>query len=229
MSKNSHRKFPALFMRDVAFNYENSEQSSAPRPMIFNLEIPQGKKVAIVGPSGSGKSTLLKLISGEKAAHGGALSVMGRDLRSMSTEQLSEFRLHEISQVFQELELLPQLSSLENVSLQLELRGESRKLAKNRASEALVKLGLESKLRKKPSQLSGGERQRVAIARALITKSPLYLADEPTAALDKEAKKNVVDLLFIATEGSTFIASTHDDYLMSRCDVVLDLADIVSR
>lgn len=229
MHKAVKEMVSAVSMRDVVFTYENSTESSVSVPMVFNLEIPQGMKIAIVGPSGAGKSTLLKLISGENIAGGGSISVMDRDLNPLNLENLSRFRLDEISQVFQELELLPQLSALENASLQLELRGEKKRLARARASEVLDHLGLESKLRKKPNQLSGGERQRVAIARAITARSSLYLADEPTAALDKETKKKAIDLLFEENEGATFIFSTHDDYLMNRCDRIVDITTIITR
>lgn len=229
MPKDYKETVLAVSMRDVVFNYGSSLDSPGSETMTFNLEIPQGMKVAIVGPSGAGKSTLLKLISGENIAGGGSLSVMGRDLMSISSENISKFRLQEISQIFQELELLPRLSSLDNASLQLELRGEGRKSSISRAGQILTSLGLGTKFKKKPNQLSGGERQRLAIARALVAKSPLYLADEPTAALDKATKERVIDLIFEGNEGATFIFSTHDDYLMNRCDRIVDITSIITR
>lgn len=148
---------------------------------------------------------------------------------ALKSDQMNELRLQKISQIFQELELLPTLSSTQNASLLLELRGWKKKDARARANEILNELGLGEKLRKKPNQLSGGEKQRLAIARAVSAQSPLVLADEPTAALDKSTKARVIDLLFQESPEATFIFSTHDEYLMSKCDEVIEISRIVKR
>jgi putative ABC transport system ATP-binding protein len=191
----------------------------------IDLTIAAGERVGIVGPSGSGKTSLMLLMAGLEQATGGLLQIAGRDLSSMSEDQLALWRRAEIGIVFQAFHLIPTMTALENVAVPLELAGKRNAFAE--AQAALQSVGLAHRLRHYPSQLSGGEQQRVALARALVGKPRLLLADEPTGNLDHETGQRVMDLIFDLAQahGSTLVLITHDPALAARCDRVVHLED----
>ncbi len=182
-----------------------------------------GATFSIVGPSGSGKTTLLGLCAGLDDANGGKVELCGADLALLSEDERAVLRNKNIGFIFQDFQLLPTLSAIENVSVPLELQG-----VKNAASQArqlLQKVGLEKRLNHYPSQLSGGEQQRVALARAFSNKPRLLFADEPTGNLDEETGEKVIQLLFELNKesGTTLVIVTHDLDLAKRTQQILRL------
>jgi putative ABC transport system ATP-binding protein len=188
-----------------------------------DISIDKGQTVAITGRSGSGKTTLLTLLAGLDRPTHGEISILGKNLTSMSEKEMGQFRGENIGIVFQKFHLMPYLTAQENVSLPLEILG--IKNADEKASESLALVGLEDRLTHLPAQLSGGECQRVAIARALITSPAILLADEPSGNLDSHTGQIVMDLLFELAEKkkSTLILVTHDQTLASRCQRQISL------
>jgi putative ABC transport system ATP-binding protein len=182
-----------------------------------DLRIETGDCVAIVGASGSGKSTLVNLLCGIDYPTSGAVLWEGRPLRSR--RDWSWLRRFRIGIVFQEFNLIPTLTALENVELALLGRGLSTMRRHTRAAVVLDRVGLEPRMHHLVTKLSGGERQRVAIARAIVNEPRLLLADEPTGNLDSASATNVADLLFKLREnnGMTLVLVTHDDALAARC------------
>lgn len=183
-----------------------------------DFTVAQGESVAIVGASGSGKSTLLGLLAGLDRTTRGDVWIRGQSLNAMNEDARAAMRGREVGFVFQNFQLLPALTALENVMLPLELRHDTR--CKERAKEFLQRVGLAERLQHYPRQLSGGEQQRVAIARAFAGEPSLLFADEPTGNLDSKTASRICDLLFDLNEnsGTTLILVTHDEYLAARCD-----------
>jgi putative ABC transport system ATP-binding protein len=180
-----------------------------------------GEMVAIVGPSGSGKSTLLSLLGLLDAPDEGSIDVDGSELGSLSAKERTEFRARQVGFIFQQFNLIPNLSALENVTLALEYAGWPKAERAARAEEMLALVGLDgSKLERRPSRLSGGEQQRVAIARAFAAKPPLILADEPTGSLDRATGQKIVQLLRQAatSQQATVLVVTHDDRVAAQAD-----------
>jgi putative ABC transport system ATP-binding protein len=176
-----------------------------------NLRIEQGEIVAIVGPSGCGKTTLLHCLSGLEDFEAGEVLLEGRSLGRMSDGQKADQRAKRVGFVFQSYNLLPVLNALENVELPLLLSGRSASEARRRALRALEVVGLENRLRHRPSELSGGQQQRVAIARALSTQPAVIFADEPTGNLDSDSADDVMQLIerLNRENGRTFVLVTH--------------------
>jgi ABC-type lipoprotein export system ATPase subunit len=195
----------------------------------INLKVEQGQSLAIVGPSGSGKSTLLNIIGALDYPTSGEVLFEGQDLSSLSEAELARIRNREIGFVFQLHHLLPQCTVLENVLIPT-LAGKawrSREESQQRAVKLLQRVGLEEWASYRPGELSGGQRQRVAVVRALINSPKLLLADEPTGSLDREAAKNIFDLLaeLNQSENVTLIAVTHSLRLAERLERVLELGN----
>ncbi|MGB0415582.1 MAG: ABC transporter ATP-binding protein [Coraliomargarita sp.] len=192
-----------------------------------DFEIVAGEFVAIVGPSGSGKSTLCNLIGAVDQPTTGRVSIHGAFLDGLSDDDLSEHRNRSVGFVFQDFNLIPVLSALENVILPLQLAAEVNADAKSKAVCLLEDLGLAEHMEHRPDQLSGGQRQRVAIARALITDPPIIVADEPTANLDSGNACRILELMarFNEERGTTFIFSTHDPRLLDRVKRRIHLLD----
>lgn len=192
----------------------------------INLELVPGEIVIVTGPSGSGKTTLLVLTGALRSVQEGILEVMGRDLRKLSPRELVEIR-REIGFIFQAHNLFESLTALENVMMGLELHNHGATQRHAIAKEALTKLGLGHRLHYKPGLLSGGEKQRVAIARALASRPKLILADEPTAALDKESGRIVVNLLkaHAKERRGTVILVTHDNRILDIADRIVNMVD----
>lgn len=194
----------------------------------ITFEIPQGNFASIIGRSGSGKSTLLSLLGGLDKPSSGEIIVGGRHLNEMGDHALINYRCKTIGFVFQNYNLIPNLSAIENVMLPMEFAGQDSKKRRERAMELLAQVGLDSaKQHRKPGRLSGGEQQRVAIARALANKPGLILADEPTGNLDEQTGKMIFDLLHTLSrsENTTIVAVTHDLSIAGRTDVTFRLND----
>ncbi|EAR09521.1 ABC transporter ATP-binding protein [Reinekea blandensis] len=183
----------------------------------IDLQISAGETVAIVGASGSGKTTLLGMLAGLDTPSSGAVLIDGLDLTTMNEERRALVRGEKVGFVFQNFQLLPSLTAVENVMLSLEVRGEAD--ARTKALSWLGRVGLNDRASHYPQQLSGGEQQRVAVARAFASQAPILFADEPTGNLDTETGRKVADLLFELNEaeGTTLVLVTHDDRLAQRC------------
>lgn len=192
-----------------------------------SLSIEPGEFVAVWGPSGSGKSTLCNLIGLLDQPTGGQVILDGLDATRLSDDYKSDLRNHRFGFVFQQFNLLPVLSALENVMLPLQIRGVIGARARDAAMSRLDDMGLASHIHHRPHKLSGGQQQRVAIARALVTEPRLVLADEPTANLDTENAKLIIDLMHEINQrdGTTFLFSTHDERLLSRVGRRIHLRD----
>lgn len=192
----------------------------------IRLDVEPGELVAIMGPSGSGKSTLLSMAGALDRPTEGRVLLQGTDLATLSAKALATLRRRVVGFVFQDLNLLPGLTALENVSLPLELDGVSLRPAHERAREALESVRMESFAARYPDDLSGGERQRVAIARAVVGPRELLLADEPTGNLDSVTGELIMRLLRSQCDrGRTAVVVTHDASHAAWADRVLFLRD----
>jgi putative ABC transport system ATP-binding protein len=191
-----------------------------------DLSVERGELVAVMGPSGSGKSTLLTIAGSLEEATSGQVFVNGIDLATVSRSNRAKMRRRSIGYVFQDFNLLPGLTAIENVTLPLELDGVSSKAARATALDAMLELDVEDRADHFPDELSGGERQRVAIARAIVGERGLLLADEPTGALDSVNGEAVMRLLRAATHrGVAGVVVTHEAQLASWADRVVFLRD----
>ncbi|MEM1271431.1 MAG: ABC transporter ATP-binding protein [Bacteroidota bacterium] len=192
-----------------------------------DLEIGKGEVVAVVGESGTGKSTLLHLLGALDRPTSGTVTFDGKDLFSLSDEQLADFRNQSIGFVFQFHHLLPEFDAVENVAMPALIQGASLKEARPRAVELLELLGLGQRTDHRPAQLSGGEQQRVAVARALMNRPALVLADEPTGNLDtRTADALHTEVVRLSRElGQTFVIATHNLALAALADRVLRMED----
>ncbi|HSW65793.1 MAG TPA: ABC transporter ATP-binding protein [Bacillota bacterium] len=194
----------------------------------LSFEVPEGKFASVIGRSGSGKSTLLSLLGGLDKPTSGDIIVDGKSLAKLHDHALIAYRCKAIGFVFQNYNLIPNLTALENVMLPMEFNGMPSRQRIKRAAELLNQVGLEgAKQRRKPGRLSGGEQQRVAIARALANKPALILADEPTGNLDEQTGRMIFDLLhkLSRSENTTIIAVTHDLSIAGRTDITFRLSD----
>ncbi len=193
----------------------------------ISLTIRQGEMAAIVGPSGSGKSTLLNLIGGLDRSTQGDVRIGGESLTSLSDDALTRVRREKVGFIFQFFNLLPSLTSLENVALPLHLRGWSKAKVKERARELLQRVHLGDRLEHLPEELSGGQRQRVAIARALSGNPSILLADEPTGNLDSCTGNEILTLIRELHDalGATVVVVTHDTHVADRCQRVIAVRD----
>lgn len=176
----------------------------------INLTVAEGEYIAIMGPSGSGKTTLMNLIGCLDQPTSGKRILKGEELDGLSDDRLADIRNRQIGFVFQNADLLPGLSALDNVALPLVYRGIKKKERRARAKEILERMGLADRMEFKPNQLSGGQCQRVAIARAMVGNPSLLLADEPTGALDTQSGQQVLELFHhLNADGVTIIMITH--------------------
>lgn len=191
-----------------------------------DLSIHQNEFVALMGPSGSGKSTLMNVLGCLDSPTSGKYALNGKDVGSMRDRQLSEIRNTEIGFVFQSFNLLPRMSSLDNVALPLIYAGISSKQRRARAQEMLELVGLGDRLKNKPNQLSGGQRQRVAIARALANRPSLVLADEPTGNLDSTTAQEIMEMLTkVNDQGNTIVVVTHEREIAEYAQRIIHLKD----
>ncbi len=193
----------------------------------IDLKFETKEFAAIVGPSGSGKTTLLNILGGLDEPSNGSVKIEDKVITEMSSGGLVDFRLNHIGFVFQAYNLIPVLTTLENVEFIMLLQGISKKERQERARMLLSDVGLSDKLDVRPAQLSGGQQQRVAVARALASHPDFVLADEPTANLDTESADALLDLMEELNEkfNMTFIFSTHDQRVIKRARRVITLQD----
>lgn len=192
-----------------------------------HVHIEEGEFVALVGPSGSGKSTLLNMMGGLDKPSSGTVIIDDVEITKLSENKLIDFRLHNIGFVFQSFNLIPVLTSKENIGFVLQLQNVPKKERKQRVMELLKEVGLEDKIDNKPGELSGGQQQRVAVARALASKPKIVLADEPTANLDSVSANKLMDTMakLNREENITFLFSTHDPRVIKKARRVITLVD----
>jgi len=215
-SKTTHR-MPHLEARNLKRHYRMGDSLvRALDGVSFSVE--PGEFVGLLGTSGSGKSTLLNLIGGLDHATEGSLSIEGRDLASMSSQELSLHRRRNVGIIFQSFNLISTMSATENVALSMMFASVPRAEREREAAQLLESMGLGGRQRHRPKELSGGEQQRVAVARALANKPPLLLADEPTGNLDSKTSREIMELLKTLNErdGKTIILVTHDAALAQK-------------
>ena len=189
----------------------------------ISFDVEKGQTFSIVGPSGSGKTTLLGLCAGLDTPNAGTVELCGHDLSALNEDERAQLRNKEVGFIFQNFQLLPTLTALENVSVPLELQG--AKDATERSKALLEKVGLLDRIHHYPSQLSGGEQQRVALARAFSNTPSILFADEPTGNLDEETGEKVIQLLFELNKdaGTTLVIISHDLDLANRTQQILRL------
>lgn len=217
---------PSVQIRNLNFHFGEGELH---KQVLFeiNLDLHAGQIVIMTGPSGSGKTTLLTLIGALRTVHEGSLKVLGREINGMGKSQLVQVRKN-IGFIFQAHNLFGSLTAKQNVQMAVDLFPHQRpQESAQQASDILTKLGLGDRVDYRPSALSGGQKQRVAIARALVNKPKLILADEPTAALDKQTGREVVNLMqeLAKEDGLTILIVTHDNRILDVADRMIKLVD----
>lgn len=215
---------PMVEVQKVSKSYRRGDRRVSVLQDI-NLDIQEGEFLALMGPSGSGKSTLLNLIAGLDQVDGGAITVGGVDITSLSESALAAWRAAHVGFVFQFYNLIPVLTAFENVELPLLLTGLSRGERREHVELSLRVVNLEARMDHRPPQLSGGEQQRVAIARAIVTDPTILVADEPTGDLDRASAEEVLDLLERLNRESrkTIIMVTHDPRAARKARVIRQL------
>ncbi|UKJ66099.1 ABC transporter ATP-binding protein [Cellulosimicrobium cellulans] len=216
---------PVIDLRDARKTYRTGDlEFEALRGV--DLRIERGEYVAIVGPSGSGKSTLMNVLGCLDTLTSGTYRLAGDDVADMDETDLASVRNEQIGFVFQQFNLLPSLSALRNVELPLVYRGVAPAERRDRAAEALTRVGLADRTANRPGQLSGGQQQRVAVARALVGEPALVLADEPTGNLDSRSTADVLDLLdALHAQGRTIVLITHEHEVAQRSRRVVRVLD----
>lgn len=221
-NKNVGANQARLTVRDITKSY-----NAAPVLTGISLTVEPGETVAIMGPSGSGKSTLLHCMSGVLLPDSGEVSLGTTRIDSLSDAKRSALRLNDFGFVFQDGQLLPELTARENAALPAILRGQSRTKALRRADDILGRLGLGDLTRRRPGQMSGGQAQRVAIARAMASGPSVIFADEPTGALDQSTGHEVMQQLIALVEqtGTTLVMVTHDVKVAAWCRRRIEIRD----
>ena len=192
-----------------------------------SLSIEKGGFAALAGPSGSGKTTLLNIIGGLDTPDAGSIVMDGNAFADMNRTQLADLRLHKVGFVFQAYNLIPVLSALENVEYVMLLQGVPEKERHERARRILDDVGLENRYHRRPHELSGGQQQRVAVARAIVSGPSIVLADEPTANLDSETGKGLLEIMqeMNRQKNVTFVFSTHDRMVMDYARRLIRIRD----
>ncbi|MBO9633473.1 MAG: ABC transporter ATP-binding protein [Chitinophagaceae bacterium] len=192
----------------------------------IDLDILKNEYVALMGPSGSGKSTLMNILGCLDSPTGGKYVLNGHDVSKMADDNLADIRNKEIGFVFQQFNLLPRLTALENVALPLVYAGIGRKQRMDMAMEVIAKVGLQERSHHKPNELSGGQCQRVAIARALVNNPSLILADEPTGNLDTKTSIEIMEIFGqIQAAGNTVVLVTHEEDIANHAKRIVRLRD----
>ena len=222
MGNNAASKQDVLDIQNLSKTYRSNNKDLTVLSEI-NFKIQPGETVSIVGPSGSGKTTLLGLCAGLDKASTGSVNLYGHDLGSLNEDERALIRNQNVGFIFQNFQLIPTLTALENVTIPLELQG--AKNVKQRALELLERVGLKDRSTHYPNQLSGGEQQRVSLARAFSNEPKLLFADEPTGNLDGDTGDKIEQLLFDLNKekGTTLIIVTHDLDLASRTNRIIKL------
>ncbi|WP_310754287.1 ABC transporter ATP-binding protein [Ruminococcus sp.] len=214
-----------LELKHIYKTYRNGDED-VPILKDVSLSIEKGEYLAIMGPSGSGKSTLMNIIGCLDRPTSGEFTLDGKDMLTLSDNELSEIRAHQIGFVFQSFQLLKGETAIQNVMLPLSFAGVKRNLRHDIAQKALERVGLAERVDFLPTQLSGGQKQRVAIARALVNNPDIILADEPTGALDQKSGKSVMELFEqLNREGVTIVLITHDENVGKRANRLLHIVD----
>jgi putative ABC transport system ATP-binding protein len=192
----------------------------------IDLNIDKNEYVALMGPSGSGKSTLMNIVGCLDTPTSGAYFLEGKDVSQASDTELAAVRNHQIGFIFQTFNLIPRLTTIENVALPLIYAGWSKKQREDRAKEVLNQVGLADRMKHKPNELSGGQRQRVAVARALVNNPSLILADEPTGNLDTKTSYEIMKLFEdIHANGNTIIIVTHEEDIATYTHRIVRMRD----
>ena len=208
--------------------YKDYPQGKMVVPVLkdISFSVEEGEYVAIMGPSGSGKTTLMNLIGCLDVPTSGTYLLAGEDLSSANDSKMAEIRNKSIGFVFQQFNLLPKLSALDNVALPLLYAGVGKKERRERAKVALEKVGLGDRIDFRPNQLSGGQCQRVAIARAIVGNPKILLADEPTGALDSKSGEQVMELFHqLNDEGATIVMITHEQEIAEHAQKIYYIRD----
>jgi ABC-type lipoprotein export system ATPase subunit len=216
-NSNSNSKEVAIRVEGVSRDFRMG--SSIVRALDgVSFQVKAGEFVALLGSSGSGKSTLLNLVAGLDRPTAGSIHVLGNELASMSSQALARYRREAVGIVFQAFNLIPSMTTLENVELPMRFAEVERGARGERARVALREVGLEARMSHRPSELSGGEQQRVALARALVNRPSLLLADEPTGNLDSRTGEGILNLVrqLNLSRGMTVILVTHERALADR-------------
>lgn len=212
-------------LRDI---YKDYNQGNMPVPVLKDvcLQVDEGEYVAIMGPSGSGKTTLMNIVGLLDTPTKGEYYLDEKAVTNLKEKDLSKLRLNTIGFVFQNFQLMPRESALDNVSLPLIYAGLKKRERHEKAMVALEKVGLADRASFKPTQLSGGQKQRVAIARAMVNSPKLLLADEPTGALDSKSGKQIMELFRqLNDEGVTVVMITHDRKVAEQADRIVYIID----
>ena len=213
-------------LRDVYKIYSEGLESEVRALDGVSLEIDRGEFVAIVGQSGSGKSTMMNVLGCLDIPTRGDYFLNGTDVRELTDKELSRIRNKEIGFIFQQYNLIQDLTVLENVELPLIYQGINIDDRRDMALAALEKVGLSGRIKHRPTQMSGGQQQRVAIARAIAARSPILMADEPTGALDSRTGEQVLGLMRqMNAEGTTVILITHDNGIAAQADRTVRVKD----
>ena len=208
--------------------YKNYDQDNLVVPVLkdVSLQVDEGEYVAVMGPSGSGKTTLMNIIGCLDLPTSGSYILDGRPVSELKEKELTKVRRNILGFVFQNFQLMPRESALDNVCLPLIYAGVSKKERKEMGMKALEKVGLADRAAFRPNQLSGGQKQRVAIARAMVKNPKLLLADEPTGALDSKSGKQVLELFDMLNEsGVTIVMITHDRKVAERAKRIVHIID----
>lgn len=208
--------------------YKNYDQDNLVVPVLkdVSLQVDEGEYVAVMGPSGSGKTTLMNIIGCLDLPTSGSYILDGRPVSELKEKELTKVRRNILGFVFQNFQLMPRESALDNVCLPLIYAGISKKERKEMGMKALEKVGLADRAVFRPNQLSGGQKQRVAIARAMVNNPKLLLADEPTGALDSRSGKQVLELFDMLNEsGVTIVMITHDRKVAERAKRIVHIID----